>query len=83
MERYTLEQIEKAKDKSIQEILGLQNFRTFKIRCPFHNERTPSFVIYPTGKFHCFGCGIHGNNSIDFLVKQGITFPEAVKYLLS
>lgn len=52
-------------------------------RCPFHNERTGSFVIYPEGRgFHCFGCQAHGD-SIDFIMKlKGLKFPEAVKYLI-
>jgi DNA polymerase I-like protein with 3'-5' exonuclease and polymerase domains len=31
-----------------------------KIRCPFHDERTPSCQLYPDGHYHCFGCGAHG-----------------------
>ncbi len=51
--------------------------------CPFHEERTPSFCIYPEGGgYHCFGCGAHGS-SIDFLMKtKGLSFPEAVRTLL-
>ena len=51
-------------------------------RCPFHSEKTPSFVVSP-GKqiFHCFGCAT-GGNVITFLMKyESITFPEAVKRL--
>lgn len=51
--------------------------------CPFHEERTPSFQIYPDGHYHCFGCHAHGN-AISFIEKiKGLNFPETVKYLLS
>lgn len=51
-------------------------------QCPVHEETKPSFVIYPDNSFHCFGCGLHGNNSIDFIMEvQGCSFPEAIKYL--
>ncbi|MDD2942854.1 MAG: DNA primase [bacterium] len=50
--------------------------------CPFHNEKTPSFVVYEAdARYHCFGCGAHGS-VFDFLIeKKGYSFPEAVKFL--
>ncbi len=50
--------------------------------CPFHNEKTPSFSVYPEKQiFHCFGCGA-GGNAFTFLMRlEGIGFPDAVKYL--
>jgi len=50
--------------------------------CPFHNEKTPSFSVSDEkGFYHCFGCGSHGS-AIDFVMNtQGMSFPEAVKYL--
>ncbi|MDO4484720.1 MAG: CHC2 zinc finger domain-containing protein [Clostridia bacterium] len=36
--------------------------------CPFHNERHPSFVLFPNN-YHCFGCGAHGD-SIDLVAKM-------------
>jgi DNA primase len=50
--------------------------------CPFHDERTPSFVITPQkGLFHCFGCGAAGD-VIGFAVRyQQMNFPEAVRML--
>ena len=51
-----------------------------KIVCPFHAERTPSCTLFPTGGFHCFGCGANGN-SIDFVMKLGATYPEALEEL--
>ena len=36
--------------------------RSFKARCPFHQERTPSFIVTPERQtFHCFGCGTGGD----------------------
>ncbi len=56
--------------------------RTFKALCPFHTEKTPSFVVNPERQiFHCFGCG-EGGDAIAFLVKhERLTFLEAVRYL--
>lgn len=34
-----------------------------RILCPFHKEDTPSFVVYPDGQGHCFGCGAHQYNA--------------------
>jgi len=50
--------------------------------CPFHEERTPSFVVTPhRGLFHCFGCGLAGD-AIGFLVRYDrVSFPEAVRIL--
>jgi len=56
--------------------------RTHKALCPFHTEKTPSFVVNPERQiFHCFGCG-EGGDAIAFLVKhERLTFPEAVRTL--
>ncbi len=50
--------------------------------CPFHNEKTPSFVVSPTkGVYKCFGCG-KGGNAVTFLMEhEQLTYPEAVKLL--
>jgi DNA primase len=52
--------------------------------CPFHSEKTPSFVLTPhRGLFHCFGCGL-GGDVIGFLVRYDhVSFPEAVRVLAS
>ena len=54
----------------------------FSARCPFHNEKTPSFTVSQTKQFyHCFGCGAHGT-AISFLMEyQGMGFIDAVKDL--
>lgn len=50
--------------------------------CPFHGEKTPSFNVNPArGIFHCFGCGV-GGNAFSFIMKmEGLSFPEAVKFV--
>ena len=51
-------------------------------RCPFHEDRTPSFVVYPENQtFHCFGCGTHGDVLTFLMQVERITFREAVKRL--
>ena len=51
-------------------------------RCPFHQEKTPSFTVRPDKNiFYCFGCGARGN-VLSFLMRiNGMTFPEAARYL--
>lgn len=55
-----------------------------KTHCPFHEEKTPSFVIYTNqNTAHCFGCHTHFNNSVNFLMKlEDLDFKEAVRRLL-
>lgn len=54
--------------------------KEYKARCPFHNEKTPSFYVVPAkGFYKCFGCGESGD-AFSFLMKrQGLTFAEAVR----
>jgi DNA primase len=56
--------------------------RTFKALCPFHREKTPSFVIDPAKQlYHCFGCS-QGGNVFTFLMKiDNLDFPDAVRML--
>lgn len=56
--------------------------RNFKGNCPFHDEKTPSFIVNPDKQiFHCFGCDA-GGNAIGFVMKhEHMTFPEAVRLL--
>ena len=55
---------------------------SWKGLCPFHGEKTPSFMVNPNkGIFHCFGCGV-GGDAFGFLMRQDrLTFPEAVRAL--
>lgn len=55
---------------------------SYQALCPFHEETNPSFTIYPDkNRYHCFGCGKHGD-VIDFVMESdGISFPEALRKL--
>jgi len=54
----------------------------YKARCPFHDEKTPSFNVRPDkGFYHCFGCGAHGD-AISFVREfDGLGFTDAVEEL--
>lgn len=56
--------------------------RNFKTNCPFHHEKTPSFMVSPDRQiYHCFGCGESGN-AFKFLMRyERMEFPEAVETL--
>src|SRR6056297_4094958 len=51
----------------------------WKVRCPFHEDKTPSMSInMSTGMFNCFGCGKKGSAFDFYMAKHGVSFPEAV-----
>ncbi|WP_304153298.1 DNA primase [Hoylesella buccalis] len=54
----------------------------YKGLCPFHNEKTPSFIVSPArGTCHCFGCG-KGGNAIGFIMEhEQMNYPEALRWL--
>ena len=56
----------------------------FKANCPFHGEKTPSFVVSPQKQiFHCFGCGV-GGDSVKFVMEiEKLSYPEAIEKLAS
>jgi len=56
--------------------------RNFKANCPYHNEKTPSFIVSPEKQiYHCFGCN-EGGNAISFLMKyEHLDFKEALETL--
>ncbi len=67
----------------IEEFLPLKKAGSnYNTNCPFHKEKTPSFIVSPEKQmFHCFGCGESGD-SISFLTKyKNFTFVEAAEYL--
>ena len=56
----------------------------FVALCPFHSEKTPSFVVSPNKQiYHCFGCGASGD-AIKFIMEiEKLTYPEAIEKLAS
>ncbi len=82
--------IEKIRDEiAIEEVIRhyvpLQpSGRTFKGKCPFHNEKTPSFHAIPEKQiFYCYGCQKGGDVFRFLMEKEGMNFPEAVEWCAS
>jgi len=58
--------------------------RNFLARCPFHQEKTPSFnVNTELGLFKCFGCGVGGDIFKFVMLQEGLTYPEAIRKMAS
>ena len=57
--------------------------RNFKANCPFHNENTPSFIVFPErGSWHCFGACGTGGDAFSFIQRaDNLTFSEALSRL--
>ena len=80
--------IEKIKDAAnivdvVSEFVTLRKSGSnYKGLCPYHNEKTPSFIVSPArGTCHCFGCG-RGGNPIGFIMEhEQVTYPEALRWL--
>lgn len=81
--KLTNEEINIIRSTRIHRILGVNDTgRRVSLKCPFHNERTASFTLYPDNSFHCFGCNVNGQGAIDFCVALGYTFVEALEELI-
>ena len=85
---YSDEIVEEVRSQSdivdvISEYTGLKRAgNSYKCCCPFHNEKTPSFVVSREKQmYHCFGCGVGGNVYTFVMKYEGMTFPEAIQYL--
>ncbi|MFH1381243.1 MAG: DNA primase, partial [Candidatus Omnitrophota bacterium] len=65
-----------------QHVVLKKSGQNFKACCPFHDEKTPSFMVSPVKQiYHCFGCGA-GGNAIGFLMRhEKMDFIEAIKVL--
>lgn len=56
--------------------------RDYSARCPFHDEKSPSFTVSPTKQFyHCFGCGAHGTALGFLMAYEHMDFVDAVREL--
>jgi DNA primase catalytic core len=57
--------------------------RSYKGACPFHSEKTPSFVVFPhTGTWHCFGaCGTGGDLFTFIMKRENVDFGEALQLM--
>ena len=62
--------------------LGIQCDSHHKALCPFHNEKTPSFMLFPdTNTFFCFGCSRSGSIFDLVMEKKDCSFADSVRYL--
>ncbi|MDE1941475.1 MAG: DNA primase, partial [Patescibacteria group bacterium] len=72
---------------SIEEVVGQyvkleKAGRSFKAKCPFHNEKTASFFVSPErGGYYCFGCGAKGDVFSFVEQFEGLDFKGALKVL--
>lgn len=47
--------------------------------CPLHGEKTPSLCFFPDGRWHCFGCGAHGDAADLYAALYGVSLAEALR----
>jgi DNA primase len=75
----TKEEIQRVRDISILALMGQRHDRAILIKCPFHDDSTPSCWIKPNNFYRCFGCGKTGKNFIDFCLDMGYTMTQIMK----
>lgn len=85
IDRQTIERIKDAANivEVVSEFVTLRKSgANYKGLCPFHDEKTPSFMVSPSrGTCHCFGCG-KGGNAVSFIMEhEQMTYPEALRWL--
>src|SRR5688572_19682998 len=80
--------VEQIKERvSLLDLIGqrvrlIKSGRNFKGLCPFHNEKTPSFYVFPDRDgYHCFGCSQHGDVFTWVMQTESVDFGEALKQL--
>jgi DNA primase len=86
--RFSQETLDKVREAcDIVEVIGehvtlKKSGQNYKGLCPFHSERTPSFVVSPSKEvYHCFGCGVGGNVFSFIMQIENLSFVEAVRSL--
>jgi DNA primase len=86
--RYDEDTIERVKEASdIVDVIGRhlelkRSGSTFKTLCPFHQEKTPSFMVNPARQiFHCFGCDTGGDVIRFIMLYEGLPFVDSLKKL--
>lgn len=83
-----MDQVAQVREKTdivalISEYIPLKKMgRNFKALCPFHSEKTPSFVVSPERQiWHCFGCNLGGDCFTFLMNYENLEFPEALRIL--
>lgn len=85
IDRKTIDKVYQATDilEVVSDFVSLRKSgANYKGLCPFHEEKTPSFIVTPSkGICHCFGCH-KGGNAINFLMQlNNMSYPEAIRWL--
>lgn len=84
--RVTEDQIERVRRFPILQLYAFEKIKRsgqrYQALCPFHTEKSGSFIIYPNNSYHCFGCQANGQDAIAFLMAlEDLSFPVAVARL--